>query len=362
MTEQTKRVFFTGGGTGGHIYPAVAVADELTSLDPKVEVHFVGANRPLDQKILSRIEYPTHTISIMPINTGNLLKKILGLLVLPYAFIEALFLLIKYRPQLVVGYGGYASFPSLYAAYFLSIPIMLWEPNAKAGLVTRVMADKAKQIFVNLRSKDEIFEKYNVQEVGVPTRFQRAVRNSAQKKFRVFIFGGSSGSRSINEKVYELLEKVNRDKDHPLRELEFLHQIGSLDFEKFQALYKGFDISLEVREFVHNMSEELARADLLICRAGASTIAEVCISQKAAIFVPLPWAADNHQFENAKQLAQAQAAILLEQKDLNVDHLESLILGFVENPDLLAMLEKNVERFAKPHASSDMAKKILLSL
>lgn len=354
---KNKTIFFTGGGTGGHIYPGVAVANELKEKD--CEVHFIGANRPLDKAILSRLDYPVHYLSIQPINTNHLIKKLYGLLFIPIALIQAFFLLIKYRPSIVMGFGGYASFPILYMAYLLKIKTAIWEANANPGLVSRMMAKKVNASFLNFPDEKKLFLKESTYVYGVPTRFQSKPQNK-QSSFRVFIFGGSSGARSINEKVYALLKEVNQaGASDPLSAISYIHQIGSTDFQKFKDLYQNFNIDLEVKEFIHDMPEEMAKADLLICRAGASTIAEVSLSGKAAIFIPLPWAADNHQYENAKRLQEKGAAILMEQKDVSSASLRKEILSFVEDPAKKERIERHVNSFAKPNAASEVAEKIL---
>ncbi|MCB0348425.1 MAG: undecaprenyldiphospho-muramoylpentapeptide beta-N-acetylglucosaminyltransferase [Bdellovibrionales bacterium] len=360
MQKKSNKIILTGGGTGGHIYPGLAVAQALQKIDPDLKIIFVGADRPLDKTILLKIGYPFYLLPIGPLNVNSTLKKIITLLGIPWAFLKAYFLLLRLRPSIVMGFGGYASFPSLVAARLLGIPFAVWEANAHPGLVTRTIGKRANLIFLNFSDKDELFAIKKVYKYGTPTRF-KPVKVEKSNSFRVLVFGGSSGARAINEIVYAFLAKVNAGEQgyEKYAAIEFVHQIGSTDYEKFKKMYKDFKIKLDVREFIHNMPEELAKADFLICRAGASTVAEIALSKKAGLLVPLPWAADNHQVLNAKRLSDVGAALLVEQKDFNPQKLGEILQQVTENPNLISNIEEKVSAFANQDSAEKIAKKLL---
>jgi UDP-N-acetylglucosamine--N-acetylmuramyl-(pentapeptide) pyrophosphoryl-undecaprenol N-acetylglucosamine transferase len=360
MKQKHKKILFTGGGTGGHIYPGLAVAQALKAIAPNVDIAFVGADRPLDKTILTKIGYPYHLLPIGPLNVGGLLTKIKTLIGIPWSFIKGFFLLLKVRPTLIMGFGGYASFPSLFAARLLRIPFAVWEGNATPGLVTRTIGRKANLVFLSFSDQAGLFSIKKTYLFGTPTRFKPANIKKSEG-FRVLIFGGSSGSRAINEIVYAFLKKVNNNEPgyEIFRSIQFVHQIGTTDYDKFHTLYTGFTISLDVREFIHNMPEELAKADFLICRAGSSTVAEVAMSQKACLFIPLPWAADNHQFLNAKRLSDVGAALLVEQKDFSPEALKDILNDIIDNPAKLREMEAKVQPFGNTESAEKIARKLL---
>ncbi len=360
MQKKSNTIILTGGGTGGHIYPGLAVAQALQKISPDTNVVFIGADRPLDKTIFLKIGYPFYLLPIGPINVKSFFKKIITLLGIPWAFIKGYFLLLKLRPSIVIGFGGYASFPSLVAARLLGIPFAVWEANAHPGLVTRTMGKHANLIFLNFSDTDEIFPMKRVYKYGTPTRF-KPVKSEVSNVFRVLIFGGSSGARAINEVIYSFLKKVNEnDKEfEKFKSIQFVHQIGATDYEKFKNLYKDFNIQLDVREFIHNMPEELSKANFLICRAGASTVAEVALSKKACLFVPLPWAADNHQVLNAKRLSDVGAAQLVEQKDFTPEALGKILQQLTDDPSLIRNMEEKVAIFGNQDSAEKIAKKLL---
>jgi UDP-N-acetylglucosamine--N-acetylmuramyl-(pentapeptide) pyrophosphoryl-undecaprenol N-acetylglucosamine transferase len=360
MNKKSKTIIFTGGGTGGHIYPGLAVAQALKKVAPDVSVVFVGADRPLDKNILLKIGFPYYLLPIGPLNVNSLGQKLLTLLGIPLAFIKGFFLLLRLKPSMVIGFGGYASFPAILAAKFLGIPFAVWEANAHPGLVTRTIGRKANLIFLNFSDQNSLFPMKRVYLYGTPTRF-KPVNVEKSKNFRVLIFGGSSGARAVNEKVYEFLKKVNDNEPgyEGFRNIDFVHQIGTTDYDKFYNLYKNFTLRLDVREFIHNMPEELAKADFVICRSGASTVAEVAMSKKACLMIPLPWAADNHQYLNARRLSDVGAAILVEQKDVNPERLREILTRIVSHPEELQAIEQKVAAFANQDSAEKIAQKLL---
>lgn len=362
-------IVIAGGGTGGHIYPGLAVAKELQSKG--YTVHWVGASGGLEEKIVTHAGLPLHLIRIGKLHSSvgivDQLKTILGM---PLAFVQALMLAFRLKPRAVLGVGGFASGPFLFVSALLNYRTVIWEPNAHAGLANRWLAKLVDECLVVFEAAARDLKGKRVHRVGLPVREQikpQSREPARGRKFRVLVFGGSQGARAINRVVADWVEKTGLSGGA----VHLVHQTGKYDFAEVSRRYevwrqeqrnKGIsdaDLSLECREYIHDMDQMYAWADLLVCRAGASTVAEVAASGKAALFVPLPTAADNHQFKNAEVLAKAQAAILIEQKSFDVATLDQTVRRLRENLAELGEFEKNVLKFSAPGAAVSIASYVL---
>lgn len=361
-----KTVVIAGGGTGGHIYPGLTVAKVLS--EQGYEVHWVGASGGLEEKIVTHAGLPLHLIRIGKLHSsaglGARIKTVIGM---PLAFAQAVLLALRLRPRAVLGVGGFASGPFLFVAWlfssFLRIRTVIWEPNAHAGLANRWLSKLVDEVLLVFEAASRDLKAKRVYRVGLPVRDTMKVAPRAElsgRKFRVLVFGGSQGARAINRVIADWVEQTDLQNG----EVELIHQTGKYDFADMSARYaklqnQGRALTASCFEYLHDMDQRFAWADLLVCRAGASTVAEVAACGKATLFVPLPTAADNHQLKNAEVLQTAKSALVIEQKDFTVGTLESTIQMLRSSPQRLAELEKNVLKFSAPGAATAIAAHVL---
>lgn len=361
-----KKIFIAGGGTGGHIYPGLAIARGILALDPKVEIHFVGTANGLETKIIPKENLQLHCIQGGKINfVGNLPQKIMTLLKVPVGILQSAFLIFKYRPDFVLGVGGYASFPFVFAASLLGRKTAVWDGDAHPGVANQMLArfvdlcfivfDDAKKYLNKGTSADKCLN------FGMPVRaeVEKAATAGMPKStpdgfFHLFSFGGSQGSRAISKALSDLLLK----RPQWTEKTKVVHQIGSVDWQMMQQKYRGQEDFVTPKEFIYNMPETYAWADLVVCRGGASTIAELAAFGVPAIIVPLP-AANDHQQRNAESLVKADAAKMILQKDLSPESLDKEIQALMQDEARRKNLSKNIQQFFRPQAAARIAQKIL---
>jgi UDP-N-acetylglucosamine--N-acetylmuramyl-(pentapeptide) pyrophosphoryl-undecaprenol N-acetylglucosamine transferase len=361
---KTKNVIIAGGGTGGHIYPAVAIARALMRDHPEVSVHFVGAYGGLEERIVPRENLPLHLMNIGKLHKSVGLKaRLRTLWQLPKTFLQSARLLHELKPVGVLGVGGYASGPLLFVASLMGYRTLIWEPNAHPGLTNRLMSWFAKECLLVFDDAALYLHSKNVTRAGIPVRAAIARLSNlpalieAPHPLRILVFGGSQGSRALNTVVSEAVTAAGVG--GWLDNVQLVHQTGTADFKRVSDLYRNAGSSVECVEYFHDMENRYAWADLVICRSGASTVAEICAARKATIFIPLPTAADDHQLRNAEVLARANAARLVLQKDFTPETFRSLILEFRDHRERIAQLEANVGQFYFPDADRHIAERLL---
>lgn len=320
LDPDKKTIIISAGGTGGHIFPALAVAHELAR---QYNILWVGAKVGLENKLVPEHDYPLVTINISGVRKNGWLKKLLLPITLINSHIQCLKIIYKYKPSIIVGFGGYATFPIGITARVLGKPLIIHEQNSVAGLSNRVLAKVASRVLcafpgVLISSKTRVVGNPVREEIISLKKIEPRDINS--KKLRILILGGSLGARALNENVPLALAKV---KD---RVLHVIHQVGRGDADLVQACYDDNGINdAKVVNFIADMADAYANADLIICRSGASTVAEISCAGVATIFVPYPYAVDDHQTTNAKYLVDNKAAILLPEKTLTPQSLADLI-------------------------------------
>lgn len=358
-------VVIAGGGTGGHVYPAIAIAKALRAKDPSVSVQFIGTPQGMETKIVPKEGFILHQMSIGKLNHGGgLIGKIRTLLGIPRALLQSAALLMELKPEAVLGVGGYASGPFVLVASLLGFRASIWEPNAKPGLTNRWLSRFVRRSFVVFEDARKELRSKEIVPVGLPVRAE--VERLAQEKpaahadFHVLIFGGSQGARTINHVVRDAI--VEGDAHHGnvtwRQGIRIVHQTGIHDFPDVRKSYEGIE-GVEVVEYLHDMDARYRWADLVVCRAGASTVAELAAARKPAILVPLPWAADDHQRRNAESLVDQKAAVLIPQSELNPDRLIKEILRLKNDSQALGAMREHLERFHKPLAAEKMADLLL---
>ena len=355
-------VVIAGGGTGGHIYPAIAVAQALRKLNPQLPVDFVGTKKGLETKIVPRENFPLHFVNVGALNSVGVLTKILTLLILPVAVLQGVLLLLKLQPKIVLGVGGYASGPVMLAGIlvrpFLKLKLTIFEPNAYPGLTNRWLAKTVDESFTNFEVTARFFKNPSV--VGIPVREGlNPQAPTVHGSFRVLIFGGSQGARGINLTVLEAIKKgLANSGGTPswLQGVEIVHQIGATDFKQMDVEYKKLNApGVQWFEFLYDMPERYRWCDMVVCRAGASTLAELAACRKAAVLVPFPFAADNHQKENADALVKGNAALMILQKDFSADKFISVISELRADRRKLKTFEEEIGKFYRPQSAEKIA-------
>jgi UDP-N-acetylglucosamine--N-acetylmuramyl-(pentapeptide) pyrophosphoryl-undecaprenol N-acetylglucosamine transferase len=309
------RVIVAGGGTGGHVIPALAIAQELRSCY-RAEVVFVGTRRGIETRLVPAAGFELHLIEVGALNRVDLATRLKTLLDLPRAAMASAKLIREFRPDVMIGVGGYASGPAMLVAALMNIPTLAFEPNVVPGFANRLLAPTIRAAAVHFEQTCHYFRNCHVTGVPVRREFFNVPARPKDASPTLLVFGGSQGAHAINRAVIDALPKLMA----ALPAIHIIHQTGERDYPEVQAAYLSTMVSAEVSPFIDDMPGAFARADLLICRSGASTVAEVTAAGKPAIFIPLPTAADDHQRHNAATLAAAGAAQLLPQSELSPEN------------------------------------------
>lgn len=344
------RVLIAAGGTGGHIYPGIAVAKEILRRDANSSVKFVGTMRGLETKLVPDNGFDLLTINSAGLKNVGFAGKLKGLYLLPKSFLEARSLIKDFQPDVVIGAGGYVTGPVLLTASLMRIPTMVMESNALPGFTNRQLAKFVTKAALTFAESLKFFGNKGV-VIGNPVRrefFEIPPKARDEKKFSLLIFGGSQGARAINNAMVEALPELKFFQDR----LQITHQTGEADYETIVKGYHANDWqTADIRPYIKDMMSEFARTDLIICRAGATTCAELAAAGKAAVMIPLPTAADDHQRVNAETLQAAGAARMILQKDLNGASLTREIAELIEKPERISEMEKAAKSLAKADAA-----------
>ncbi len=349
------RVLIAGGGTGGHLFPGIALAEEVATRHPRNDVVFVGTNRGLEARVVPAAGFKFEAITSRGLKGMGLGKLLLGLFTLPLSLLESIRILRRYQPDVVVGVGGYSSGPVVMAAWLMRVPTAVQEQNALPGLTNRILGHFVKSVFLAFEEAVDFFPQKKVFVIGNPIR-RKLMENFLRSKikhdrFSVLVFGGSLGAHGINSRMEQALDHLGDLKD----QLHFVHQTGKKDVEQLKAAYaaKGFDA--EVVEFIDDMSEAYARCELVICRAGATTIAELTVCKKASILIPFPFATDDHQAVNARALVDSGAALMFRESELDGAKLAAELRGLAKDPERLKKMEKAAGLLGRPEAAKELA-------
>jgi UDP-N-acetylglucosamine--N-acetylmuramyl-(pentapeptide) pyrophosphoryl-undecaprenol N-acetylglucosamine transferase len=345
------RVIMAGGGTGGHVIPALAIAQELRSRY-SAEVKFVGTARGMETRLVPAAGFDLHLVQVGGLNRVSFATRLKTILDLPRAVIESSRLMREFQPDVMVGVGGYASGPAMLAASMHNVPMVAFEPNFIPGFANRMVAPMTKAAAVQFEATCRYFRNCHVTGVPVRGAFFRVPPRPADGRPTLLVFGGSQGAHAINVAVLEALPQLLE----MLPGIHIIHQTGEKDHVPAQAAYLKAMISAEVSPFIDDMPGAFARADLLVCRSGASTVAEVTAAGRPAIFVPLPTAADDHQRQNAAALADANAARLLPQAELTSARLAEDVVQLLANRAALAQMSQAARRLAHPNAATEIAR------
>jgi UDP-N-acetylglucosamine--N-acetylmuramyl-(pentapeptide) pyrophosphoryl-undecaprenol N-acetylglucosamine transferase len=346
------RVLIAGGGTGGHLFPGIAVAQALAKRHPTAEIQFVGSGRSLEARILKEAGYRLNTLPVSGLKGVGGIDLIKGILKLPRSLWAAWRIVRRFRPTVVLGVGGYSSGPPVLVASLAGVPTLLHEPNAHPGITNRLLAPFSRKVTTAFPECETFFPGKAVL-TGTPVRPEFLARSNrpAARPFVLLIFGGSQGARAINQAVVDGLDRL---RPH-LCELRFIHQTGEQDFVRVEQAYREAGAWARVQPFFTDMPRQFPQAHLVLCRAGAATLGELAASGKASLLVPFPGATDNHQLRNAESLAAAGAAEVIRQEELNGSLLASRVEHYFHHPEQLERMEARSVRLARP----DSAQKIV---
>ena len=346
------RCVIAGGGTGGHLFPGMAIAEAFVGKEMGNEVLFIGTEKGIETRVLAGGRFPLRTIQARPIKGRSLLEKIKVLWNIPMTVSEALSILKEFRPQIVLGVGGYASGPTLLAAFLLRLKRAIHEQNVMPGMTNRILRWFSQQIFVSFEETKKYFPEKKTIVTGMPVRREifEGMKKPRENRFTLLIFGGSAGAHQINQKMIEALNQLQEIKSS----LKFIHQTGREDIDLVSKVYqeKGFDAL--VKPFFEEMAMYYQISDLVICRSGASTIAELAVCGKAAILIPYPYAARHHQFINAKQLVELGAAVMIRDEELSGPLLAKTILHLFNHPEERERIEKTIRQLGRPKAAQEI--------
>ena len=345
------RIVMAGGGTGGHLFPGLAIAQEFMTRNEHNTVIFVSTGNPLERSVLSQTNFKLESITAEGIKGRGLWNQMKSAVKIPKGVIESFWILKNYKPDLILGLGSYSAGPVMVSAWLLRTKIALHEQNILPGITNRILSRFADRIYVSFKDTEKGFNPDKTLLTGNPVRkelLNHRADNAApdSKSFCVLIVGGSQGAHSINMTVIEALSHLTEKEN-----LYSVHQTGTADEQMVKDAYRRQNIPATVQSFFKQMAPHYRRADLIICRAGATTVAEVTALGKAVIFIPFPFAADDHQALNADTLAREGAAEMILEKDLSARALGQKIEYYATHPQALEAMSSKAKQLGHPDAA-----------
>ncbi|ATL47277.1 undecaprenyldiphospho-muramoylpentapeptide beta-N-acetylglucosaminyltransferase [Chitinophaga caeni] len=357
------KAIIAGGGTGGHIFPAIAIANAIKKIDPAADILFVGALGKMEMEKVPQAGYPIEGLEIVGFNRSNIFKNLL----LPFKLLKSLNhakkIIQKFQPNIAVGVGGYASFPILRKAQKMGIPTVIQEQNSYAGKSNKILGKKARKICVAYDGMEQFFPAANIIQTGNPVRSNitesavsledaLAYFNLVPGKKTVFVVGGSLGAKSINEAILPHLASF------VAKDIQLVWQTGKLFYETAVAAAKSYSSHVKVYDFINVMDFAYKAADVIVSRAGALAIAEICVVKKPVIFVPYPYAAEDHQTKNAMNLVDKKAAIMIPDQ-MAAQQLVNELFSLLQNKALMEQMETNIAPLGNKHADMQIAQIVI---
>jgi UDP-N-acetylglucosamine--N-acetylmuramyl-(pentapeptide) pyrophosphoryl-undecaprenol N-acetylglucosamine transferase len=343
------RAILAGGGTGGHVIPALAIANQLKK-SYAAECLFIGTARGIENRLVPAAGFPLQLVRVGALKNVSLMTRAKTAFDLPRAVWDAGRMLSEFAPDVVIGVGGYASGPAMLAAVVKHIPTLAFEPNVVPGFANRVVAKFVSAAAVHFEETAKYFRRPEV--TGVPVRqafFEIPPKRGGAPT--VLVFGGSQGAHAINDAMIRCLPVLLREAPG----IHIIHQTGERDYNDALAAYQSLGESTEVSKFIEDMPSAFARADLVVCRSGASTVAEIAAAGKPAVFVPFPRAADDHQRVNAEALVRHGASVVVEESKLEGVWLAETIAALLQDSRRLHQMSQAARELAHPNAASDIA-------
>jgi UDP-N-acetylglucosamine--N-acetylmuramyl-(pentapeptide) pyrophosphoryl-undecaprenol N-acetylglucosamine transferase len=358
-TNRPLKIAFAGGGTGGHLFPGIAIAQEFMTRNAATRIIFISTGKPLEKGVLSKTNFELHCIPIAGIKGQGIWKQAKSISKIPVGIWKAMRILRRFSPDLTIGLGSYSAGPVVIAAWLLRIPIAVHEQNVLPGITNKILCRFADRIYISFEDTALHTDLKKIRWTGNPVRreiiegadFKDRTNGNAGGRgpFTILVIGGSQGAHRINIAVVEALDHLK----HRERML-FIHQTGEADEQMVRQAYQRSAVSFTVQSFFDNMPDQYRKADLIICRAGATTVAEITTLGKAVIFIPYPFAADNHQMLNATSLKNENAADMIIEKDLSGRILSQKIEQYMSDATVLNAMARRAKQFGKPHAAKDI--------
>ena len=352
------RLIISGGGTGGHIFPALAIADAFKAQYPQAAILFVGASKRMEMQRVPKAGYKIKGLWISGFDRQNMLRNILFPVKLVWSLLQSLVIVLRFRPSVVVGTGGFASGPLLFVASLFKTPSLIQEQNAFPGITNKQLASRVDVICLGSEAASKFFPKSKIVVTGNPVR--AALKQSMSKaaaaeilgvaadQQTLLVLGGSLGARKINQLIHQHLDDVEH------RNIQLIWQCGHLYTEEYQRYASA---NIHVMPFIDNMPAAYALADIVVSRAGALAISELCLMGKPTLFIPSPNVAENHQEKNAQALADKEAALLVAERDADTQFWKGLT-SLITDASLCAKLGKNIKGFAHPAATKEIMSRL----
>jgi len=354
------RVILACGGTGGHLFPAIALAEALRDKDEKCSILFIGSKKGLEEKVLSRYGFPLRTLEVYGIKGKGIFDKSFSFLKAGLATISSVGMIREFKPDFVIGTGGYSSGPVVIAAKVMGIRTAILEQNTLPGATNRFLGKYVDRVFLAFPETVRFFRTEKVVVAGNPVRKEireiSKLKTQNSERKTILVFGGSQGAKAINS---IFLDSLNYLKDR--FDLHIIHQTGEEDYERVMEVYDKFQISnfkFQIFRFIDDMAGAYSKADIVICRSGATSIAEITAIGKVSILIPYPYASDNHQEVNARYLSDKGAAIMLRQEDIKGEKLAEVIIRLYESKNELQEIGERALKLGNLNAGSIIAEEI----
>jgi UDP-N-acetylglucosamine--N-acetylmuramyl-(pentapeptide) pyrophosphoryl-undecaprenol N-acetylglucosamine transferase len=351
------KILIAGGGTGGHLFPGIALAEELVSRAMNHKVLFVGTQHGLEAKHVPQAGFDLEKIEIGGLKGRGLWGWIMGLMRLPRAVWQSTRIIRRFHPDVVVGVGGYASGPVVLAAWLVRTRTLVLEQNALPGMTNKILGKLAKRVVVAFQEAKKYFPRHKVVLLGNPVRkallenFLR--RHQPKEGIDLLVFGGSQGARTLN-KIVPVAVGLMAEEIDPLR---VVHQTGERELEQVVRRYKSLGVSsdVQVTAFIDDMAGAYRRADLVVCRAGATTVTELSLCRIPSVLIPFPYAADNHQEINAQALVNAGAAVMVRESQIDGEKLALIVMDILKDKNKRMQMENAAASVSRPEAAQDVA-------
>jgi UDP-N-acetylglucosamine--N-acetylmuramyl-(pentapeptide) pyrophosphoryl-undecaprenol N-acetylglucosamine transferase len=350
-------ILIAGGGTGGHVFPGLAVADALRSI-ADVDIVFVGTARGLESRVVPAHGYPLELLDVKPIKGGGAARAVVGALIAARETVRAIRIVRRFRPRAVLSVGGYAAGPAALAAALLGVKLAVLEPNSVVGFANRILAPFAARGYVAWSDAAPKFRRGTARVVGVPLREGFVPQPYASKpgSARVLVMGGSQGAQALNERLPTAVARAKKT----ITALRALHQAGRDRDVAVREAYAGLHVEgVEVVPFLDGVPGEIARADVVVARAGAVTVAELAAIGRASILIPFPHAADDHQAKNAESLARDGGAVAIRQESADAVRIADELVRILSDDALRTRMADAARAHGKPQAAMDVARDLL---
>jgi UDP-N-acetylglucosamine--N-acetylmuramyl-(pentapeptide) pyrophosphoryl-undecaprenol N-acetylglucosamine transferase len=358
MIEKQLRIIITGGGTGGHLFPGIALATALQQQYPGCEIMFIGTQRQLDQKALAGCDFQQESIACMGLKGMGVKHRIKSLLSLPVALLKSWKIIRRFQPDLVFGVGGYVTGPVLLAARLRSVPTCIHEQNTIPGLANRMISHFVTRIFVSIPGEYPFSERKTVlagnpvrQEIlAAAERRQQEKKDCSEEKqsLTLLVMGGSLGAHRINMLMLDVAAQFDEQQKKSVR---LIHQTGTADEEKVREGYATAGVTAEVRAFFTDMASLYEQADLVLARAGATSLAELSVVGVPAVLIPYPYAADDHQAKNAAYYVEGGGAVMYRESDLDAERLGKILSQLLGDIDKLKQMAASMKQMGQPEAT-----------